>query len=103
MVSCKTEIYETHREFDDAVSWQYTKRRRKRSERVCAGALTAGELKCLKVLIDEDANRQYWQLQEMTAQAKRPSIHRPDQHRRQHQRQGAWLGVFAQAQSVCCR
>ena len=64
-VSCKTQIYETLREFDGAVSWQYTKRGRKRSERVCAGGLTAGELKCLKVLIDEDPNRQYWQLQEM--------------------------------------
>ena len=32
-VSCKTEIYETLREFDDAVSWQYAKRGRKRSER----------------------------------------------------------------------
>jgi hypothetical protein len=64
-VSCKTEIYETLREFDGAVSWQYTKRGRKRSELVCAGGLTVGELKCLKVLIDEDPNRQYWQLQEM--------------------------------------
>jgi hypothetical protein len=64
-VSCKTEIYKTLREFDGDVSWQYTKRGRKRSERVCAGGLTAGELKCLKVLIDEDPNRQYWQLQEM--------------------------------------
>ena len=64
-VSCKTQIYETLREFDGAVSWQYTTRRRKRSERVCAGGLTAGELKCLKVLINEDPNRQYWQLQEM--------------------------------------
>jgi hypothetical protein len=64
-VSCKTQIYETLREFDGAVSWQYTTRGRKRSERVCAGGLTAGELKCLKVLIDEDPNRQYWQLQEM--------------------------------------
>jgi hypothetical protein len=64
-VSCKTEIYETLREFDDALSWQYTKCGRKRSKRVCAGGLTAGErLKCLKVLIDEDPNRQYWQLQE---------------------------------------
>ncbi len=27
---------------------------------------TAGELKCLKVLINEDPNRQYWQLQEIT-------------------------------------
>jgi len=61
-VSCKTQIYETLREFDGAVSWQYTTRRRKRSERVCAGGLTAGELKCLKVLINEDPNRQYWQL-----------------------------------------
>ena len=65
-VSCKTEIYETLREFDDAVSWQYAKRGRKRSERVCAGGLTAGErFKCLKVLIDEDPDRQresvvYW-------------------------------------------
>ena len=33
-VSCKTQIYETFREFDGAVSWQYTKRGRKRSERV---------------------------------------------------------------------
>ena len=65
-VLCKMEIYETLREFDDAVSWQYTKRGRKRSERVCAGGLTAGErFKCLKVLIDEDPDRQYWQLQEM--------------------------------------
>ena len=65
-VSCKMQIYETLREFDGAVSWQYTKRGRKRSERVCAGGLTAGErFKCLKVLIDEDPDRQYWQLQEM--------------------------------------
>jgi len=27
-VSCKTQIYETLREFDGAVSWQYTTRRR---------------------------------------------------------------------------
>jgi len=48
-VSCKKEIYETFREFDDAVSWQYSKRGRKRSEPVCAGGLTAGErLKCLR-------------------------------------------------------
>ena len=65
-VSCKTEIYETLRKFDGAVSWQYTTCGRKRSERVCAGGLTAGELKCLKVLIDEDPNRQYWQLSSLS-------------------------------------
>jgi hypothetical protein len=32
---------------------------------VCAGGLTAGELKCLKVLINKDPSWQYWQLQEM--------------------------------------
>ena len=56
-VSCKTQIYETLREFDGAVSWQYTTRRRKRSERVCAGGLTAGELKCLKVLINQRGSK----------------------------------------------
>ena len=75
-VSCKTQIYETLREFDGAVSWQYTTRRRKRSERVCAGGLTAGELKCLKVLINEDPNRQYWQLQEITVR-KLTSVYPP--------------------------
>ena len=51
-VSCKMQIYETLREFDDAVSWQYTKRGRKRSERVCAGGLTAGErFRCLNCLL----------------------------------------------------
>ena len=77
-VSCKTQIYETLREFDGAVSWQYTTRRRKRSERVCAGGLTAGELKCLKVLIDEDPDRStvLAAARDDGAQAQRPSIHR---------------------------
>ena len=67
------------REFDDAVSWQYTKRGRKRSERVCAGGLTAGErFKCLKVLIDEDPDRSrvLAAARDDGAQAQRPSIHR---------------------------
>ncbi len=73
-VSCKTEIYETLREFDDTVSWQYTKLGRKCSERVCAGALTAGErLKCLKVLIDEDPANHHW-----TCARRRTRAHCPD-------------------------
>ena len=78
-VSCKTQIYETLREFDGAVSWQYTKRGRKRSERVCAGGLTAGErFRCLNVLIDEDPDRStvLAAARDDGAQAQRPSIHR---------------------------
>ena len=78
-VSCKMQIYETLREFDGAVSWQYTKRGRKRSERVCAGGLTAGErFRCLNVLIDEDPDRStvLAAARDDGAQAQRPSIHR---------------------------
>jgi hypothetical protein len=50
----------------------------------CCKFRKEGSVKCARVDREEEGT----------------SIHRPDLHRHQHQRQGAWLGVFAQAQAV---
>ena len=61
-VSCQSEVYKTLVQFEAAVSWQYDQHA---SERVCAGGLTEEQLQQLKRLIDQDADREYSELQNL--------------------------------------